>query len=233
MIKLTDLVEEVVQKYVNRIFEEENVVSNDSTPPKRKRGKKNTASTTATDTSAPPEPVSNSETDAAAAAAAAAAARPVKSTADVLMQEPPSPEAIKHGVRHAYEPAGPKTPTTLKLYRDTSMHGDTPPEGEEPEVTTTRKAILKGKDYERKMAAAQDEFDVWDQERMHKLATARAKFAKAIGAKQPQEVSEETEAEHAKELGRNIKRYEKDGNAAHKAALAAAKKREAREKGDK
>ena len=110
MIKLTDLVEEVVQKYVNRIFEEENVVSNNSTPPKRKRGKKNTPSTTATDASAPTEPVSNSETDAAAAAAAARAA---KSTADVLIQEPPSPEAIKHGIRHAYEPAGPKKPTTL------------------------------------------------------------------------------------------------------------------------
>jgi len=227
MIKLTDLVEEVVQKYVNRIFEEENVVSNNSTPPKRKRGKKNTPSTTATDASAPTEPVSNSETDAAAAAAAARAA---KSTADVLIQEPPSPEAIKHGVRHAYEPAGPKTPTTLKLYRDKSMHGDTPPEEEEPEVATIRKPILKGKDYERKMAAAQDEFDTWDQQRMHNLATARAKFAKAIGAKQPQEVSEETDAEHAKKLQRDIEDYEEGGEAAHKKALKAARKRKTGDK---
>lgn len=47
------------------------------------------------------------------------------------------------------------------------------------------------------------------------------------------ESSHDSDEEHAKKLGRDIKRYEKGGKAAHKAALAAAKKREARKTGEK
>ena len=48
------------------------------------------------------------------------------------------------------------------------------------------------------------------------------------------ESSHDSDEEHSKKLGRDIKRYEKGGKSAHKAALASAKKREARDtKGDK
>lgn len=117
------------------------------------------------------------------------------------------------------------------------------------------KGLQKGTgEYAAAMKAADDEFKKWDAERKLKkttsdepstgsaedeghrraLAVAKRKAAKkAARDAKKQQVAEETDAEHAKELGRNIKRYEKGGKAAHKAALAAAKKREAREKGEK
>ena len=114
-----------------------------------------------------------------------------------------------------------------------------------------KRALEKGTgEYTKAMAAAKDEFDKWEKQTKlrkaisgeapadsaadsaedegHKRALARALKAKAKKEKKAS-VTEETDAEHAKSMKRNISRYEKGGNAAHKAALKDAKEREARE----